>query len=149
MVNIENHDESFYQLNVFRSLFSFFAAATDEEDGNSNNGGMLGGISMKMSDHIKNNPFAKMVDRSSFGISSKSILRQSRLQFATPSIGLMSSTSTSMAAGAAAVAAAAAAVTPSKDNLFACSLTNVSPINRNAIQRKYISTFRFPTDHIH
>lgn len=78
---------------------------------------------LKLSDHIKNNPFAKINDDDSlFGSSSKSILRQSRLQFTSvlkPS-PVQSNTST---------------VSANSDNLFSSSLT-ANPLNRNAIPCK-------------
>lgn len=71
---------------------------------------------LKVSEHIKNNPFARIGD-DIFG-SSKSLLRQSKLQFASSTL----STSTS---------------STSKDNLFSTNATNAS-LNRNAIQRRFM-----------
>lgn len=42
------------------------------------------GGSLKLSEHVKNNPFAKIIDNNPFELSSKSLLRKSRLQFAAP-----------------------------------------------------------------
>lgn len=76
---------------------------------------------LKVSEHIKNNPFAKIGD-DIFG-SSKSILRQSRLQF------------TSVLKAPSIPTSPSSAASTSKDNLFASTLTN--GLNRNAIQCKF------------
>lgn len=109
-------------------MFFSFAAAEEVNasgSGSSSSSSSSGGaFTMKLSDHIKNNPFAKMIDTPSFGNSSRTILRQSRLQFAAPSVsslGLMAS---------------APAVAPTKESLFSSSLVNVPTVNRNAIQCK-------------
>lgn len=72
---------------------------------------------LKVSEHIKNNPFARIGD-DIFG-SSKSLLRQSKLQFASSTL---SSTTSST----------------NKDNLFSTNATNAS-LNRNSIQRKFMN----------
>lgn len=99
-----------FQVNYFYIIFS-----SDEDN------------VLKISDHIKNNPFAKISDDSTFGFSSKSILRQSRLQFAS----VLTPTSSSTLSNAS-------SVTTSKESLFASSLSN-NTLNRNAISRKPIS----------
>lgn len=93
---------------------------------------------LKLSDHIKNNPFAKINDDDSlFGSSSKSILRQSRLQFASV---LKPSSALSLAAATPALApiqiANATTVNVNTENLFSSSLA-ISTFNRNAIPRKH------------
>lgn len=93
---------------------------------------------MKLSDHIKNNPFAKINDDDSlFGSSSKSILRQSRLQFASV---LKPSSALSLAAATPALSPIqitnTSTVNVTTENFFSSSLTT-SKFNRNPIPRKH------------
>lgn len=71
---------------------------------------------MKLSDHIKNNPFAKYIDSTSYVVSSKTILRQSRLQFAAPSTSSL---------GSMASAPASSVAAPSKERFFTSSANRI------------------------
>ncbi|XP_031637437.1 histone-lysine N-methyltransferase trithorax [Contarinia nasturtii] len=75
---------------------------------------------LKISDHIKNNPFAKINDDSPFGCSSMSILRQSRLQFASVLKPTSTITNTSIVSAT------------NKESLFSSSLSGNS-LNCNSI----------------
>lgn len=83
---------------------------------------------LKLSDHIKNNPFAKINDDSLFGASSKSILRQSRFQFASVLQPASTITNTSIVAAS------------NSESLFSSNLLN-SNLNRNAIPCKHPAQF--------
>lgn len=97
----------------FKSKFLHFQYQTPTDDDNV----------LKIADHIKNNPFAKMNDDLVFGSSSKSILRQSRLQFA------------SVLQPATAIANSSRAAATNTESLFSSNLSNLSSscLNRNAI----------------
>lgn len=91
---------------------------------------------LKLSEHIKNNPFAKINDDDSlFGSSSKAILRQSRLQYAS----LAPPLTASIPALSPLQITNATTVNVNTENLFASSLA-ISTFNRNAIPRKHNSS---------
>lgn len=88
---------------------------------------------LKLSDHIKNNPFARVNDDDSlFGSSSKAILRQSRL-YATV---VKPSSALSLTAATPSLTPIQTTNSSSTEKLFPSSLTT-STFNRNPIPCKH------------
>lgn len=119
----ESKNYIFVIMHSFLNLFSSISA--QESDGST----------LKLSDHIKNNPFAKIIDSNPFEMSSKSLLRQSRLQFAAP-IPTLKSTIANNSNG--------------NDSIFASTNLAGSSSNHSAMSRKsYFTHFLLNFNLIH